>query len=108
MKLSLIVPVRNGGPAFERCLSALQAARETCRGVAETELIVVDDGSTDQSVALAQAVGARVVRLAAPGGHGPAVARNQGARLASGDFVFFVDADVALWPDALRRAVEAF
>jgi glycosyltransferase involved in cell wall biosynthesis len=49
-----------------------------------------------------------VVRLAAPGGHGPAVARNQGARLASGDFVFFVDADVALWPDALRRAVEAF
>ena len=108
MKLPIIVPVRNGGPAFEHCLSALQAAREACRGLADTELLVLDDGSTDESVALAQAAGARVIRLAAPGGHGPAVARNQGAQLVSGDYVFFVDADVALWPDALRRAVEAF
>ena len=108
VKLSIIVPVRNGGTAFETCLSSLQAAREACRDLCESELIVVDDGSTDPSATRAQAAGARVLRLPAPGGHGPAVGRNAGARLATGDMVFFVDADVALWPDALRRAVEAF
>lgn len=107
-KLSLIIPVRNGGPAFERCLSAVREARDACRDQVETELIIVDDGSTDQSLALAQAAGARVLGLAAPGGHGPAAARNQGARYANGEYLFFVDADVALWPDALRLAVEAF
>lgn len=108
MKLSLIIPVRNGGTPFQTCLAAVNAARAECRAVADTELIVVDDGSTDQSAALAQAAGARVLRLPAPGGHGPAVGRNAGARLATGDYLFFVDADVALWPDALRRAAEAF
>jgi GT2 family glycosyltransferase len=106
MRLSLIVPVRNGGAAFEACLQAIQAARAA--GAADTELIVVDDGSTDASAARAEAAGAMVLRLPAPGRHGPAVARNAGVRAATGDVVFFVDADVALWPDALQKAAHAF
>lgn len=106
MRISLIVPVRNGGAAFETCLSAIKAARVACG--AETELIVVDDGSTDASPARAEAAGARVLRLPAPGRHGPAVARNAGVRAATGEVVFFVDADVALWPDAVRKATAAF
>jgi glycosyltransferase involved in cell wall biosynthesis len=108
MKLSIIVPVRDGGSAFEACLQAVEAARAECRALAETELIVVDDGSTDATPARAQASGARLLRLPASAGHGPAAARNAGARAATGDYVFFVDADVALWPDALRRAIQAF
>ena len=108
MKLSLIVPVRNGGADLGRCLSAIAAARAACADVAATELIVVDDGSTDQSAANARAAGAKVLATPAPGGRGPAAARNLGARAATGDYVFFVDADVALHPDALRRAAEAF
>ncbi|MCC7361312.1 MAG: glycosyltransferase family 2 protein [Anaerolineales bacterium] len=108
MKFSLIVPVCNGGADFTCCLSALAAARTACADLAATELIVVDDGSTDQSAANARAAGAKVLATPAPGSHGPAAARNLGARAATGDYVFFVDADVALHPDALRRAAEAF
>ena len=108
MLLSIIVPVRNGGQAFTACLAALGQARAACRDLAETELIVVDDGSTDGSPAAARAAGARVLAMPSPGGHGPAAARNVGARAAAGDFVFFVDADVALHADALRQALEAF
>jgi glycosyltransferase involved in cell wall biosynthesis len=108
MLLSVIIPVRNGGNDFAVCLQAVAAAREACRGAAETELIVVDDGSSDGSAAAARAAGARLIQLASPAGHGPADARNAGARAAQGDYVFFVDADVALRPSALRLAVEAF
>ena len=108
MLLSIVVPVQNGGQAFTACLSALAQARAGCRDLAETELIVVDDGSSDASPALARAAGARLLATPAPGGHGPAAARNQGARAAGGEYVFFVDADVALHADALRRAVQAF
>lgn len=108
MKLSIVIPFRNGGAAFGVCLQAIAAARAACADVAETELIAVDDGSTDDSAARARAAGAYVLATPAPGGHGPAAARNLGARAATGDYLFFVDADVALHPDALRRAAEAF
>ena len=106
MKISIIIPVRNGGTAFAQCLDALRRARAECASLAQTELIVVDDGSTDDSPTRAQAAGAHV--MATSGGCGPAVARNLGARAATGDSVFFVDADVALHPDALRRAALGF
>lgn len=106
MKFSIVVPVRNGGPAFAQCLEAVQRARVECADLVPTELIVVGDGSADDSLALARAAGAHVV--ATPGGRGPAAARNLGARSATGEIAFFVDADVALHPDALRRAAVAF
>src|SRR6476660_6833972 len=102
MLLTIVIPVRNGGQAFTACLSALTRAQAACRDLAETELIVVDDGSADGSPAAARAAGARLLATPAPGGHGPAAARNLGARAAGGDYVFFVDADVALHADALR------
>jgi glycosyltransferase involved in cell wall biosynthesis len=107
VKVSVIVPVRNGGADFERCLGAVRAALAACAELAEGELIVVDDGSTDASRAAAQAAGARLLATPAPGGHGPALARNLGAAAADGDVLFFVDADVALHPGALRSAVLA-
>ena len=105
MKISIIIPVRNGGSAFAHSLNAVQHARAQCRDLAETELIVVDDGSTDDSAATARAIDARLLTT---GVCGPAAARNLGARAATGTILFFVDADVALHPDALCRAAEAF
>ena len=70
--LSVVIPVHNGGRDFEHCLRRLRDSHWT-----DFELIVVDDGSTDDSAAIARAAGAIVVRIEAP--RGPAAARNLGA-----------------------------
>jgi glycosyltransferase involved in cell wall biosynthesis len=68
------------------------------------ELLVVDDGSSDGSGALAAERGARVLRLT---GRGPAAARNAGAEAARTDLLFFLDADVRARPSTLAVAIKA-
>jgi glycosyltransferase involved in cell wall biosynthesis len=97
--LSVIVPAYNGGTGLTECLEALRG----CAGP-EREVLVVDDASTDDTAAQAEACGVRVIRL--PRNHGPAGARNEGAQKARGDVLFFVDADVVLAPDALQRVTK--
>ena len=67
---------------------------------------MVDDASSDGSAALAESWGARVLRHESR--RGPAAARNAGARVASCALVFFLDADVAVHPETLARAVARF
>jgi GT2 family glycosyltransferase len=97
----VVIPVCNGGHDFGRCLRRLRDSL-----AADLELIVVDDGSTDGSAALAESFGAAVVRNPTP--LGPASARNTGARVATAPLVFFLDADVAVHSDTLSRAVARF
>jgi glycosyltransferase involved in cell wall biosynthesis len=99
--LSVVVPVYNGGSNFERCLRRLRDSSWT-----DFELVVVDDGSTDGSAEVAQRMGAIVARHDHP--RGPAAARNFGAQLASAPLVFFLDADVAVYPQTLGRAMARF
>ncbi len=99
--LSVVIPVRNGGRDFERCLRGLRASSWT-----DFELLVIDDGSTDGSAERAEAFGARVLRNDQP--LGPAAARNTGAEAASGDVVFFLDADVVVHPDTVARLMARF
>ena len=89
--LSVVVPVRNGGRDFERCLLRLRDSIVT-----DFELIVVDDGSTDDSAAVAGGRGRSSSRNPEP--QGPAAARNLGARAATAPLIFFLDADVAVHP----------
>jgi GT2 family glycosyltransferase len=97
MRLSVIVPVHNGGEDLQRCLQGLAASTRP-----PDEVIVVDDGSTDDSAAHAAALAARVVATTA-GPRGPAYARNRGAEAATGDVLVFVDADVVVHADTLAR-----
>lgn len=101
LSISIIIPVHNGGASFHRCLLSLAAAVPP-----PSEIIVVADGDTDGAWRLAEGFGARVLRI--PTSIGPAGARNLGARAARGDILFFVDADVAICPDALSQVVSTF
>ncbi len=96
--LSVVIPVNNGGRDFERCLRGLRDSSRT-----DYELLVVDDASTDGSDQLAQSFGARLIRHDRR--RGPAAARNAGALAAEGPIIFFLDADVAVHPDTLAKAM---
>ena len=99
--ISVIVPVHNDPADLRLCLEALQhAATPDC------EIIVVDDGSTDETPAVASGLGVHVVALAK--NSGPAAARNRGARSARGAILFFVDADVVIAPRAIERVQRFF
>jgi GT2 family glycosyltransferase len=99
-RLSVIVPAYNAAGYLEECLSALST--QTLQPE-RYEVIVVDDLSTDETVEVASAFGARVIR--ARENAGPAHARNLGAWAASGEILFFADADVVVRPDVLERAL---
>ncbi len=98
MTLAAIVPVHNGARHLDRCLAALTDLRDPA-----VELIVCDDGSTDESAAIAQARGARLVRL--PKNQGPSAARNAAARETRAEILLFVDADVEVHADAAARVL---
>ena len=95
-ELSIIVPVRNGAGTLRACLEALVSAPGPAR-----ELIVVDDGSEDNSADIAASLGVRTLKYA----HrlGCAGARNSGARHTTGPVLVFVDDDVVIHPSALQR-----
>src|SRR5262249_7492828 len=98
VRVSVIVPVYNNPHDLEECLSALLASAG-----AGSEIIVVDDGSTDEIRSVATRMGVSVLRLAKNAG--PSSARNYGAHHAHGDILFFVDADLVVTPDAVARVV---
>ncbi len=103
-RLSVIVPAHRSPGYLEKCIIALRASDLPAD---EWELVIVDDGSSDEETAQVALGGDRVITLPAPAG-GPARARNAGALSASAPLVAFVDADVVVHPDALSRIVAAF
>jgi len=101
LAISIIIPVRNGGPAFRECLASL-----ACTVPPPAELIVVHDGEPAQPDELPSHLDARELSL--PVRSGPGRARNLGAQSAHGDILFFIDADVTVPPDALAQVAAAF
>lgn len=99
--ISVIVPAYNQAKNLKSVLGALLEAAQP--GV---EILVVDDGSTDQTVAIAEAMGVRVLQCTS--NLGPAGARNLGARCCRGEIVFFVDADVVVDSGAVSRVLTTF
>lgn len=100
--VSCIIPVYNGQ----------QYIRETIESVLQQtvpvdDIIVVDDGSTDDTAAIVRSFGASV-RLVQQGNAGPAAARNNGIREARSEFLTFQDADDLWEPHKNERQLSAF
>jgi len=100
MQLSFIIPLFNTQAYITKCISSLY---EQSLDEKEFEIIVVNDGSTDQSAALIeQHFGHRPnLHLFTQANQGESVARNLGLEKASGDYILFVDADDFLFPNTL-------
>lgn len=101
-RLSVVMPVLDGGKPFERVIAAIAASN-----FRDFEWIVVDDGSRDDSAALARAANATVV-LTGARASGPAAARNRGAAIAQHEILCFIDADCEVHPDTLGRIAAVF
>jgi cellulose synthase/poly-beta-1,6-N-acetylglucosamine synthase-like glycosyltransferase len=95
-RVSIIIPAFNS----ERYIGASLASvfEQTCR---DYEVIVVDDGSTDQTRRVVLAAGGPTRYIYQPN-QGPAAARNAGIEAAQGEFVCFLDADDAWFPEKLQ------
>lgn len=94
--------------AAYNCASTIAAAVESClnQTYADTEIIVVDDGSTDATATALQGFGSRI-RVIRQANGGLASARNTGARAATGEFVAWMDGDDLAMPDRLAIQVAA-
>lgn len=105
MKLSLVIPTRDRAPTLEACLQAVDAAAE---GLGRVQVIVVDDGSEDETADLLRRTSLRHASLVTDRteGAGPAAARNLGWRQAQSDLVLFTGDDIIADRQLLRRHLE--
>ena len=92
--LGVVMPVRNGAKTLAAAIRSVRDQRP-----APAEIVVVDGGSEDESVAIATAFPG--VRVIAQAGRGLAAARNQGMRDVAGEVIAFCDADDRWTPGAL-------
>ena len=104
-RLAVIIPVHDGQATVRRAVESVLAQS----GV-DLEVIVVDDGSSDDSAAVAASVGDDRVRVVRQGQGGTAVARNAGVAASGAPIIAFLDADdeaLPGWGEALAGAMAA-
>lgn len=95
-KISIIIPIYNDDQYLGRCLSSVM--KQTYHNI---EIVLVDDGSTDQSLVICQQYVNRDPRfkLIVQANQGVSAARNTGLSYATGDYICFVDGDDFINPD---------
>jgi len=99
--VSVVIPAKNVAAYVGETIASALAQDEV------TEVIVVDDGSTDDTIAILRAVSDPRLRLMTNDSAGVSSARNLGARHASGDWLIFLDADDRLRPGAVAVLLAA-
>ena len=94
-QISVVIPVRNGEGTIRRCLEAVRRSK-----FHNYELIVVDDGSEDDSASISNELADKVISLGEK--RGKICARKTGHHVAKGELLVFLDADVVIKEDTLE------
>ena len=102
VKVSVIIPVYNGDRYLAEAIDSVLG-----QTYQDLEIIVVDDGSTDDSFQIAQQYG-QAVQYFYQQNQGVAVARNQGIKFSQGEYIAFLDQDDVFLPNKLRKQVSCF
>ncbi|MEZ0174967.1 MAG: glycosyltransferase [Candidatus Reddybacter sp.] len=94
MKISAVIPTYNNAEYIEEAIDSILAQTHPI-----DEIIIIDDGSSDNTAALIKAIKQKTNKLSyiKQGNQGPSAARNQGIEIANGDWIAFLDADDR-WP----------
>ncbi len=101
INISVVVPVYNRGTTIRRCLESVFG-----QTVSPYEIIVVDDGSTDNTASVVRSIGDERLRLIAmPSNRGAQAARNVGIANARGNYIAFLDSDDEWLPEKLELQV---
>ena len=98
---SVVIPAKNAAAYIGETIASALVQADVA------EVIVVDDGSTDDTIAIVDAIGDPRLRLMANDARGVSAARNLGAGSARGDWLVFLDADDRLRPDAVTTLLTA-
>src|SRR5437867_3735627 len=100
MRVSVIIPLFNKAPYIARALTSVAA--QTNR---DFDVMVIDDGSTDDGPRIVEAFNDLPIRLINQKNAGPGAARNRGLELAQGELVAFLDADDEWLPNYLSESI---
>ena len=105
-RVSAIIPVRNRPEFLSAAVESLVAT-----GYPDLEIVIVDDGSNDETLLRARGLEERFPRIVRVfrhddgGNHGPGASRNLGVRLSAGEYVCFLDSDDVVLPNRFQVAV---
>ncbi|MFH1398341.1 MAG: glycosyltransferase family A protein [Candidatus Omnitrophota bacterium] len=102
VKLSVIIPARNEENNIDRCVNSLSGA---IPGNYSAEIILVDCSSSDNTILKAKSFPIKILGTKPDWPQSPAAARYLGTKFATGDFIFFIDADMKLERGFLDKAM---
>jgi glycosyltransferase involved in cell wall biosynthesis len=107
--ISVVIPTYNRLPILEKCLSALHEQKFTDDKIQNYEIVVVDDGSTDDTLTWLARSRESLPRVQVwqQNHQGPAAARNLGVEKAKGDIIIFIDSDLVVTEVFLQSHADA-
>ena len=103
MKLSIIIPVYNTEDYIRQCIESVLNIKNI-----QTEIVVVNDGSTDRSLAILEEYAEKNnnIKIITQENQGASAARNTGIRVCTGDYIYFLDSDDWIDTDSFEKIIE--